>query len=71
MGGCLYVSEYCKITLIKFQCVGWNKTTQACPERVEGRSEWWRFRRTHTVCRKRLFSLVLEKPYSGLRCFRL
>ena len=26
--------------------VGRNKTTQACPELVEGRSAWWRFRHT-------------------------
>ena len=45
--------------------VGPNKTTQACPELVEGRSAWWRFRHTCTGCRKRLFSLALEKPYSG------
>ena len=59
--------------------VGRNKTTQACPELVEGRSAWWRFRHTRTECRKRLFSLILaysrlfsltlEKPYSGLRRF--
>ena len=49
--------------------VGRNKTTQAWPELVEGRSAWWRFRHYRTACRKRLFSLALEKPYSGLRGF--
>jgi len=28
--------------------VGRNKTTQACPELVEVRSAWWRFRYTRT-----------------------
>ena len=43
-----------------------NKTTQACPERIEGRSTRWRFRHPCNGCRKRLFSLVLEKSYSDL-----
>ncbi|MFI3199630.1 MAG: hypothetical protein QX196_15050 [Methylococcaceae bacterium] len=30
------------------------------------RSAWWRFRHSRNGCRKRLFSLALEKPYSGL-----
>jgi len=47
--------------------VGRNKTTQACPEPVEGRSAWWRFQLARAaVRRKRLFSLTLEKTYSGL-----
>ena len=39
--------------------VGRNKAIQA-------RSARWRFRRVRAVCRKRLFSLTLEKPYSCL-----
>ncbi len=39
--------------------VGRNKAIQA-------RSARWRVRRVRAVCRKRLFSLTLEKPYSGL-----
>jgi len=51
--------------------LGRNKTTQACSELVEGRSAWWRFLHTPcTGCRKRLFSLALEKSYSGLRLLR-
>ncbi|MFI3198976.1 MAG: hypothetical protein QX196_11725 [Methylococcaceae bacterium] len=40
--------------------VGRNKTTQACPELVEGRSAWWRFRHPRTGCRKRSTRLRLK-----------
>ena len=61
---------------------GPNKTVQACPELVEGpcpesfvyaQGEPCRAQRVvafpaiaYSVCRKRLFSLALEKTYSGL-----
>jgi hypothetical protein len=48
--------------------VGRNKTNQACPEPVEGRSAGWAFpANMDGVCRKRQFSLSLEPAYSGLQ----
>ncbi|MFI3197854.1 MAG: hypothetical protein QX196_05975 [Methylococcaceae bacterium] len=51
--------------------VGRNKTTQACPERVEGRSAWWRFRHTpvsdagNAYSRLRSKSLIPTYAVSG------
>jgi len=43
-----------------------NKTTLACPELAEERSVRWPFSGETGLCRKRPFSLSLEKVYSEL-----
>ena len=41
--------------------VGRNKTTQACPERIEGRSAWWRFRHIRVLDAGNAYSRLRSK----------
>jgi len=44
------------------------KTTQTCPEFVEVRSAWWRFRHIRAMAAGiSPFSLTLEQAYSDLQ----
>ncbi len=38
------------VTFFLWQVIGRNKTTQARPERAEGRNAWWRFRLVVHLC---------------------